>query len=46
LGAWLVDVEGWFGVLLIWGLGVVGIVWIIWEIRRELSDRDHDREDR
>jgi hypothetical protein len=47
-GVWLVDLEGWLWILVLWGLGIAGVAWIVWEIGHELSGGPgaHDREDR
>jgi uncharacterized membrane protein len=47
-GVWLVDLEGWLWILVLWGLGIAGVAWIVWEIGHELSGDPgaHDREQR
>ncbi len=46
-GFWLVDSDGLLWLLVLWGLGAAGVVWIVWEIKRELSEGRGapDRED-
>jgi hypothetical protein len=47
LGFWLVNSDGLIWLLVLWGLGAAGVVWIVWEIKRELSEGRSapDRED-